>query len=641
MTQQKTERLHGLDAVRGLALVAGVVLHGAMAFFPGPQIWLVADATRSTTLSVAFFVIHMARMTVFFVLAGFFGRMVMHRDGWAAFARQRLTRIGIPLVVAWPLVFGAIVAVLVATAPPGAGSGPGLTLKSFPLTHLWFLYVLLLLYAAVLLLRAGVVAVDRGGALRRAADVVVRGVVGPGGAVLLAMPVAWALYAHPYWMMWFGVPTPDTGFAPNRPALVTYGAAFALGWLIHRQHLVLLPRIQRAWGVSLAMAVAGTVYCLATTSLDPFVSPVPFGTVKLRFAAAYAVGLWSWAFALLGMGLRFLGESSARRRYLADASYWIYLAHLPLVLGLQLLIRDWPLPWPFKFAFLMCVTMVLLLVSYHWFVRPTFVGALLNGRRYPRGATISPTGGTILMKSLALLLILPAAAAAQAPVAPVALPLDTVLARYAEAVGPYQNIRTRRVAMRVSGMAPFEIPVVAEAMRPNLLLKKVTIQGAVQVTGFDGTSAWRVDPFASASGKPMDVPAAELADLIEETDFDGPLINAAAKGIRLRYVGPKVVQVSGAPVPVHAVEVTWPNGRQAVAHLHASTHLEVLRTQTRSVMGNDVAMTITPKDYRTVQGIRMPFLTEIAISGMPEPIRLRIDKVEFGVALRAADFARP
>ena len=32
----------------------------------------------------------------------FFGRMVMHRDGWAAFARQRLVRIGVPMVAAWP-----------------------------------------------------------------------------------------------------------------------------------------------------------------------------------------------------------------------------------------------------------------------------------------------------------------------------------------------------------------------------------------------------------------------------------------------------------------------------------------------------------------------------------------------------------
>ncbi len=641
MMQDRSERLHGLDAVRGLALIAGVVLHGAMAFLPGPQLWLVADASRSTTLSVSFFAIHMARMTVFFVLAGFFGRMVMHRDGWAAFARQRVARIGIPMVVAWPLVFGSIVAVMIVTASPGAGGGLGLTIKNFPLTHLWFLYVLLLLYAAVLLLRAAVVTVDRGDALRRSADVVMRGVVGPWAPLLLALPVAWGLYSHPYWLMWFGVPTPDFGFVPNRAAMLTYGLAFSLGWLMRRQHTVLLPRIQRQWALFLVMAVAATVYCLAATSLEPLIAPTPFGRTKLSFALAYAIGLWSWAFALIGMGLRFLGNPSPRRRYLADASYWIYLAHLPLVLALQLLMRDWPLPWPVKYALLLGVAMALLLVSYHWLVRSTFVGALLNGRRYPRGATVSPIGGTILMKSLALLFLLPAVASTQAVVAPAPMPLDSVLTRYAAAIGPLRQVQTRRVVMTVSGMAPFDIPVVSEAMRPNLILKKVTIQGAVQVTGYDGRKAWRIDPFASASGKPIDVPAAELTDLIEEADFDGPLVNAAAKGIRLRYVGPRVVQVSGAATPVHAVEITWPNGRQSVAHTHATSFLEVLRTQTRPVMGNDVAMTITPKDYRRVQGILVPFLMEIAPAGMPEPIRLRIESVELGVALKAADFARP
>ena len=53
MTHAAPARWHGLDAVRGFALVAGVVLHASMAILPGPQLWLVADATRSTTLSVA------------------------------------------------------------------------------------------------------------------------------------------------------------------------------------------------------------------------------------------------------------------------------------------------------------------------------------------------------------------------------------------------------------------------------------------------------------------------------------------------------------------------------------------------------------------------------------------------------------
>ena len=143
MTQQDNQRWHGLDAVRGLALVAGVVLHAAMTFLPGPQMWLVKDVSESTTLSVAFFAIHMARMTVFFVLAGFFGRLVFHRAGAMGFVRNRAMRIALPLILAWPLVWFAILWVMGATTPGDGGGMPTLTAGTFPLTHLWFLYLLL------------------------------------------------------------------------------------------------------------------------------------------------------------------------------------------------------------------------------------------------------------------------------------------------------------------------------------------------------------------------------------------------------------------------------------------------------------------------------------------------------------------
>ena len=642
MTVEANQRLHGLDAVRGLALVAGVVLHAAMAFLPGPQLWMVVDASRSTTLSVGFFVIHMARMTVFFVLAGFFARLVFHRAGWQGFIRNRALRIAVPLVLAWPLVWFGILAVVGAASPGDSGGIPSISAATFPLTHLWFLYVLLWLYAGVIVTRALVIAVDRSGRVRRAIDAATRAVMQPWAPLLLAIPVTWALYQHPYWFVWFGVPTPDTGLLPNRAALITYGAAVAIGWLVHRQANVLLPRTRRYAGVFLALAVAAAVYCLATTSLTPLLAPAPFGAGKLQFAAVYAVGLWSWAFALIGLGLRFFDTASSMRRYLADASYWIYIAHLPLVAALQLLMRDWPLPWPVKFAALLVATFVPLLLSYHYLVRPTAIGALLNGRRYPRRPPHpTSTPDRRIMKSLSLLLLLPAALHAQTVTTPAPLPLETVITRHAAAYGPIQQFQTRRVTMRVTGMAPFEIPVTSDAMRPNLLLKKVTLQGAVQLTGYDGRTAWRVDPFVSADGKPTDVPAAELADFMDETDFDGALVDAARKGNKLRYVGPKVVAVAGKQTAVHVVELTQPGGRKALVHIHATSFREVLRTQTRTVMGNPMSMAITPSDYRTVQGVTSPYLMEIAVEGLPEPIRLRVDKVEFGVPMSRAQFARP
>src|SRR5215218_9311814 len=102
------ERLHGLDALRGYALMLGVVFHATMSFLPGPQVWLVADNERTPVLGVVFFVAHIFRMTTFFLIAGFFAHMTFHKRGAKSFVIDRLKRIGLPLVVGWPIVITAI-----------------------------------------------------------------------------------------------------------------------------------------------------------------------------------------------------------------------------------------------------------------------------------------------------------------------------------------------------------------------------------------------------------------------------------------------------------------------------------------------------------------------------------------------------
>jgi peptidoglycan/LPS O-acetylase OafA/YrhL len=85
--------------------------------------------------------------------------------------------------------------------------------------------------------------------------------------------------------------------------------------------------------------------------------------------------------------VRFLSREDARVRYVADASYWIYLVHLPVVVALQVLVGHLPLHWTVKFPLVLVVAFAVLLGSYRYLVRATFIGGLLNGRRYPRAAT--------------------------------------------------------------------------------------------------------------------------------------------------------------------------------------------------------------------------------------------------------------
>jgi ABC-type multidrug transport system ATPase subunit len=177
-----------------------------------------------------------------------------------------------------------------------------------------------------------------------------------------------------------GIPTPDMSLIPQVPASVGFSTAFAFGWLVHRSKDALAAIAQR-WLSNLGIAIVATGWLLHSMHAEPVAQP---GLTKTVYALVFGVAVWGWVLGLTGAALRFLSSYSATRRYIADASYWIYLAHLPLVAALQIWVSHWPLSWAVKFPFILVVSFAVLFLSYHYLVRPTFIGALLNGRKYPR-----------------------------------------------------------------------------------------------------------------------------------------------------------------------------------------------------------------------------------------------------------------
>lgn len=208
--------------------------------------------------------------------------------------------------------------------------------------------------------------------------------------VLLALPVAALLLSARWWLTWMGIPVPAVGLLPNLPAVLIYGTAFVLGWMMHREQET-LRRMAADWLLYLTVAVVATVaaWLFAGDHLH-FSLRQPAAFERTAFAAAYALALWCWCFACIGAAVRFLDKPSPRWRYLADASYWMYLMHLPVVWGLQAWMLRWPLHWAVESSLTLTVTSVLLLASYRWLVRGTFIGVFLNGRRYPNASATAP-----------------------------------------------------------------------------------------------------------------------------------------------------------------------------------------------------------------------------------------------------------
>jgi glucan biosynthesis protein C len=387
---EQQHRLHSLDAVRAFALLFGIVFHATMSFVPAVATlgWPLIDNSPSSTLSVTFYVLHIFRMTTFFVIAGFFARLVVYRKGVPAFVTDRRKRILIPLLVSWPVQISLIGAAIIWGAtrggkplapPPPTGEH---ILVPFAWTHLWFLYVLLLLYVVILVTRwLANTAVDRESGIRHAVDRAIAMLTNiPLAPIFLAIPVGVSLYMTEWWNFWIGIPTPDNSIIPNLAAFVGYGTAITFGWFLHRQaHL--LQTFERYWLGYFVAAIVLTVMCYSLVGMPT--TPIYLdATLRAIYSAAYSLAIWCWTFAVIGAAIKFLSGESTVRRYLADASYWMYIMHMPIVAALQALMMQWHPHWTLKYSLILVITFTVLLITYHYWVRPTKIGEVLNGRRY-------------------------------------------------------------------------------------------------------------------------------------------------------------------------------------------------------------------------------------------------------------------
>lgn len=227
----------------------------------------------------------------------------------------------------------------------------------------------------------------------------------------------------------------------------------------------------------------------------------------------------------------------------------------------------------------------------------------------------------------------------EAPAPSPAPSIDQLLARHLQALGGAQAVhapQSRRSRCTLQGLAPFDVPVLVEQTRAGRYRREVRIQDTLQITAFDGRAGWKLDPF-SGSDAVQPLQGEELKDLLEQSDFDGDLVDAAAKGHSLRYLGLETLPTG----PAHKLQLTRRDGRDATVFLDAASGLEVQRVETRPQMGQPVTLEIRFSDYRAVGGVKQPFLTSIRPQGAAQGLRIRTDSVELDPALPEARFQRP
>ena len=165
-----------------------------------------------------------------------------------------------------------------------------------------------------------------------------------------------------------------------------YLVFFTLGWWLYRNAELLSVFARRYW---VLLAVGLVASPIAGAGVGARIAAGEWATehaVALRWATSFGTSLtmMTLVFGWLGCFIRFFNRPSSRIRYVADASYWIYVTHLPLVVALQVWWVDVGMPWWIQVPLVNIVAFAVLLSSYHLCVRFTWLGAWLNNRRWPR-----------------------------------------------------------------------------------------------------------------------------------------------------------------------------------------------------------------------------------------------------------------
>ena len=391
--QDNSIRYHGLDALRGMAMLLGIVLHAALPYIPNVEAFWPADESSSHVINTIFQFIHIWRMPLFFILAGFFANLIISKKSWKSWWGNRFLRIGLPIIVFFPLMsltipwifkYGKTGEFIFFYSDEG---------QPFHLWFLWQLMIFVIFTAIFRLPYLGGVEVVNGlnriglgfiGSVFRKSKSVLSGILFrsrfpivfiilcsvinlPTGGELIINPIASGLY--------FAI---GYSLCRNSSLFMFLKAHWRYYFLAGIVGFTLYTILNVAGGKDLATDIySDDITSAVETEKDIFEL---LGLLPYLLKIICGV-LFSYAF--IGLAENRFGSYNAKLRFISDGAYWMYLIHLPIVTLITFFMFNLHIPIEIKFLIAIVMTSIICLSTYKYFVRSTLIGILLNGKRHP------------------------------------------------------------------------------------------------------------------------------------------------------------------------------------------------------------------------------------------------------------------
>ena len=239
----------------------------------------------------------------------------------------------------------------------------------------------------------------------------------------------------------------------------------------------------------------------------------------------------------------------------------------------------------------------------------------------------------MIKKSLLYVLLLLVAIPLQAQTA------DEIIAKYIKAIGgaeKLQSIKSLRRTGTFSGGGGFEAPMVQENKRPAMVREEFTMQGLTGINAYDGKSGWKIQPW---SGKKDVEPLGEeeMKSILEDSDFDGPLVGYQQKGNKVEFVGMEPVEGTDAL----KLKVTLPSGDIYYYYMDTDYFVPIKQETKRIIRGAEHEYETSMGDYKEVEGCYFPFSYESNAKGSQDKSKVTYEKIEANVTLDDSRFVQP
>src|SRR5215469_3414401 len=182
-----------------------------------------------------------------------------------------------------------------------------------------------------------------------------------------------------------------------------------------------------------------------------------------------------------------------------------------------------------------------------------------------------------------------------------------------------------------------QLPFTSEMKRGRKSRVEVEFAGKTAIQVYDGTSGWLVRPYLNRNDvEPFT--AEQLQSESQSADIDGYLVDSAAKGNKVEVDSVEKVEGKDA----YKLKLTQKSGDVKYIWIDAQSFLDVrISGPQRRMDGKMHNVYVYQRDFRSVNGLMIPFTLETAVDGYRGTHKTVLESVVVNPKLEDSLFTKP